>query len=189
MNNSVSFSSLARSVSEKHGIPLAKANGILDTVLREMSTTMGGNISAPSGHVFGARLKRRRNYRTPKMESVAFVDLDGLHAVNSIHGYGAGNVLIRKTLEALHSVCRMEDIRRPDYGRWFEGDEFVVVVQNITAKSLRDRIVGALESHGVSGTVATVRRGRGEEVFNAVARAAELVKESKKKTSQRSIAG
>jgi diguanylate cyclase (GGDEF)-like protein/PAS domain S-box-containing protein len=60
-----------------------------------------------------------------------FVDIDRFKELNEVHGREAGDVVLRAVAQVLARAVRGYDI----VGRW-GGEEFVLVVRNVTGKSL-----------------------------------------------------
>lgn len=101
---------------------------------------------------------------------VAFIDIDGLKAVNDADGHSAGDRCLTDTAAALVSAVRGGDpVAR------IGGDEFTALLPGCPAEEAEQRIArirGALEEHGVSASVgwASVRPTGG---FEAAQRAAD----------------
>lgn len=63
---------------------------------------------------------------------VAFVDVNGLKAANTVHGHAGGDQLIRRTADALTAACGAEDqVAR------IGGDEFAVLVDSADAARMK----------------------------------------------------
>ncbi len=62
---------------------------------------------------------------------IIMVDLNGLKLVNDTYGHNAGDELLKKAADILNITCRKEDL----IARW-GGDEFVILLPNITEKNL-----------------------------------------------------
>lgn len=90
-----------------------------------------------------AEVARALRYQRPL--SLAFLDVDGLKAVNDTHGHAAGDDLLRAVGRALLAVCRETD--RPAR---IGGDEFAVVIPETDregALPLLDRFRAAFVDH------------------------------------------
>lgn len=102
--------------------------------------------------------------------AVAFVDLDGLKAVNDTLGHAAGDVLLRRAAEALRSACTPQD-RVARHG----GDEFAILTNNVAVAELGPhfaRFERSLAEHGVAASLGHAFTGPGERtVADAFARA------------------
>ncbi|QWD59774.1 GGDEF domain-containing protein [Polynucleobacter sp. MWH-UH35A] len=77
--------------------------------------------------------------------AVCFIDLDGFKEINDQHGHLVGDQALR-----LVSVCLKNSIRSEDLLCRWGGDEFVVVLQDITQKDfvlgLANRLLNAITS-------------------------------------------
>lgn len=102
--------------------------------------------------------------------AVAVVDLDGLKAVNDVHGHTAGDALLRRTGAALRAACTAQD-RVARYG----GDEFAILTNNVAVDDLPRhfaRFERSLVEHGVAASLGHAFTGPGERtVADAFARA------------------
>ncbi|PWN02346.1 diguanylate cyclase [Nocardioides silvaticus] len=77
--------------------------------------------------------------------AVAFVDVDGLKAINDTHGHSAGDRLIAAVAHSIRGAVRADDV----VGR-LGGDEFAVFASHLDPDLLEERLVTAL------GTLASV---------------------------------
>ena len=77
-------------------------------------------------------LARARRLGQPLL--VAFIDVDGLKAVNDRYGHGGGDALLQAVADALSHMMRAYDIVMR-YG----GDEFVCVLVDETASNITGR--------------------------------------------------
>ena len=68
-----------------------------------------------------------------KSVGVLFADLNGLKAVNDGCGHNAGDMLLKNAANALRDVFAIHEIFRAG------GDEFVVIMTDITAEELKDK--------------------------------------------------
>lgn len=68
-----------------------------------------------------------------KSVGVLFADLNGLKAVNDGGGHNAGDMLLKNAANALRNVFAIHEIFRAG------GDEFVVIMPDITAEELKDK--------------------------------------------------
>jgi diguanylate cyclase (GGDEF)-like protein len=75
-----------------------------------------------------------RARRGPQRVVVAFVDVDGLKAVNDEHGHAAGDRLLRAVVAALEKIVRPYDVVIR-YG----GDEFICVLCDEVPSNIEDR--------------------------------------------------
>lgn len=84
--------------------------------------------------------------------TVAFIDLDGLRALNNGLGHDAGDHLIQRAAAAIQSVARggYDEAFR----RYNAGDEFVVLFRGTAdAAALGGRLVAALKAAGVMASI------------------------------------
>ena len=72
--------------------------------------------------------------------AVLFIDLDGLKAVNDLHGHEAGDTMLTATTERIKEAFRHGDL----VGR-FGGDEFVVFVSDLPSTGEVVRLTHAVE--------------------------------------------
>jgi diguanylate cyclase (GGDEF)-like protein len=63
---------------------------------------------------------------------IIFLDLNGFKRVNDCHGHVAGDVMLKAVVTAISAKVRKSDV----IGR-FGGDEFIVLLWNVTRSSLR----------------------------------------------------
>ena len=85
-----------------------------------------------------------RAHRTGAKLVLAFVDVDGLKAVNDVHGHVAGDALLRLVSDTIRANVRPYDVL-VRYG----GDELLCAMPNLTAADARERfekIVAGLRS-------------------------------------------
>lgn len=70
--------------------------------------------------------------------AVLFVDLDGFKRANDTHGHGVGDVLLATTARRLERC-----VRRTDLVARFGGDEFTILLTDLTAKHVPERVAKA----------------------------------------------
>lgn len=70
--------------------------------------------------------------------AVLFVDLDGFKLANDTHGHGVGDVLLATTARRLERC-----VRRTDLVARFGGDEFTILLTDLTAKHVPERVAKA----------------------------------------------
>ena len=75
-----------------------------------------------------------RAHRTGAKLALAFVDVDGLKAVNDVHGHVAGDALLRLASDTIRANLRSYDVL-VRYG----GDELLCAMPNLTAADARKR--------------------------------------------------
>jgi diguanylate cyclase (GGDEF)-like protein len=75
-----------------------------------------------------------RARRTGETLVAAYIDVDGLKAVNDEHGHGAGDALLRGVVEGLRREMRSYDLLVR-----LGGDEFLCVMPGVTADQARQR--------------------------------------------------
>jgi diguanylate cyclase (GGDEF)-like protein len=87
-------------------------------------------------HAFDSMLRKqqRSTQGKPFNGTVAVIDVDDLKPINDTYGHAAGDAAIRAVAGAVRRVIRADDL----VFRW-GGDEFVVVLLNVTAEEARAR--------------------------------------------------
>lgn len=78
---------------------------------------------------------------------VIFADIDGMHDLNTKHGYAVVDKRIRNALEV-----RSTDLAAT--GRWFSGDEIVWVISRGDPNGMVDRLKATFAKQGLSATFA-----------------------------------
>ncbi|GAA3656670.1 hypothetical protein GCM10022237_15930 [Nocardioides ginsengisoli] len=100
------------------------------------------------------------------VSSVAFVDLDGLKAVNDTEGHSAGDALIRRMATTLTTSVRDSDVVAR-----LGGDEFAVFCPGLGADELHARLSGAAGRRASIGTAVVPDMGQiAEALLEADAR-------------------
>lgn len=109
-----------------------------------------------------------RAYRTDQLLTVAFLDVDGLKAVNDSQGHPAGDQLLRRVVAALRDHLRPYDLV-VRYG----GDEFVCVMSGIAQDEAEERFAQVNADLGETGsvTVGVVTAEEGEDSAALIRRA------------------
>ncbi len=81
--------------------------------------------------------------------ALLYIDMNGLKAINDTHGHAAGDAAILALAEAIRS-----NVRQNDSAARMGGDEFAVLVQNVSARAvLHDMALGiasTLASHRIA---------------------------------------
>jgi len=121
-----------------------------------------------------------RAHRTGAKLALAFVDVDGLKAVNDIHGHAAGDALLRLVSDTIRANVRAYDVL-VRYG----GDELLCAMPNLTAAAAGERfekIVAALGSvnTGHSVTFGLAEAESADSLEELIARADEALLESRR---------
>jgi diguanylate cyclase (GGDEF)-like protein len=126
----------------------------LDAAHRATHDPLTGLANRP---LFLDHLDRALGTRYGRKTGVLFVDLDGFKAVNDRHGHAAGDLLLKAVASRL-----LESVRRSDAVARIGGDEFVVLLTDVTSRRdlvhVRETILNALAEPVTldSGVVARV---------------------------------
>lgn len=91
--------------------------------------------TALNRHAFHGYLKRHDGENQLVSGCVGFFDVDGLKAVNDVHGHAVGDVVIRTVVRAIREVIRGEDL----VFRW-GGDEFFVIMIGLDSETANSRM-------------------------------------------------
>lgn len=79
-----------------------------------------------------AQMAFARQHRSPEqLCALLFIDLDGFKNINDEHGHKAGDAVLRSIAERAKTAVRMNDT----IARW-GGDEFIVLLENVTQEML-----------------------------------------------------
>jgi diguanylate cyclase (GGDEF)-like protein len=102
-------------------------------------------------------LKREiaRASRTKRTFVLAFVDVDGLKAINDSHGHPAGDRLLRQIGDSLRAHLRSYDLM-VRYG----GDEFVCALADVTMEQAANRLL--LVNADLAGNRGSITAGLAE---------------------------
>jgi diguanylate cyclase (GGDEF)-like protein/PAS domain S-box-containing protein len=131
-----------------------------------------------------AILKEVNRYNWPM--GLLFVDIDRFKRINDAYGHEAGDEILKAVAQTLAQSVRSFDI----VGRW-GGEEFVVVVRNITEKNLallaekiralvgKSFVTMAASQVGVTVSIGATTLVPDDTVDNAIARADRLMYKSK----------
>jgi diguanylate cyclase (GGDEF)-like protein len=122
----------------------------------------GAGISAIDREV--ARARRHKSAL-----SLAFVDIDGLKAMNDRHGHAAGDKLIRRLAQTLRDGLRDQDLLVR-----FGGDEFVCVLPDTPAEGGLAKLSEIRKAAGKAGlrfSLGLAELERSDDVVSLLARA------------------
>jgi diguanylate cyclase (GGDEF)-like protein len=131
----------------------------------------------------------RRFSRTGRPFSVLLLDMDGLKAINDLHGHLIGSRALRRLGDILRVYCR--DI---DTAARYGGDEFVLVIPETgrkeaqqVANRIRERVSEDAESPRISVSIGSAVYPRDGETRDALLEAADrALYEMKRKSNQES---
>ena len=116
-----------------------------------------------------------RSQRLGQPLTVAFLDVDGLKAVNDELGHPAGDRLLQEVVAALH-----ERLRGYDVVTRYGGDEFVVVLPG-TAEAVAERLLTGINSQirqrtgGRGVSIGIAELAEGESATEVLARADQVL--------------
>ena len=155
----------------------------LDRASASIDAVTGAYLRGP-GFAELARELTRAHRRHPLV--LAFVDVDGLKAINDQFGHAAGDQVLRDAAEALRANLRAHDLI-VRYG----GDEFVCAVSGMTlreAKRCFNRVNIALARARIPATVTVglVQHSPGEGLEELVRRADESLYRERKRLAEES---
>jgi diguanylate cyclase (GGDEF)-like protein len=105
------------------------------------------------GGLEGLRRELERTRRVHESLTVAFIDVDGLDAINAARGYADGDALLQGLVASVRRVlCHAYFVAR------FGGDEFVCVVYGRTPTGLSERFaaIASEVAEGHAGARVTV---------------------------------
>jgi diguanylate cyclase (GGDEF)-like protein len=115
-----------------------------------------------SGGLEGLRRELERTRRAHEPLTVAFIDVDGLEAVNDTRGYGDGDALLQGVVASVKSVLRHYYLIAR-----FGGDEFVCVLYGQTPMNLSERFAKiaaeVAERHGGARITVGFAHARNED--------------------------
>ena len=132
------------------------------------------HLTATLRRQVGLDAMQREWDRTERAEQAfvaAFIDVDGLKAINDAHGHKAGDELLQAVTRCIKARLRSYDLIAR-YG----GDEFVVSISGQTLAGVRNRfgLIAdqlALTTHGASVTVGLAERQPGDSLAGLIERA------------------
>ncbi|TNF91794.1 MAG: diguanylate cyclase [Gammaproteobacteria bacterium] len=86
----------------------------------------------PNRYLLQADLKRKlqETARNKKMLATLFFDIDHFKEINDIHGHEAGDIMLREAAQRVSDITRNYDLLAR-----FGGDEFVMIMSNVTNRS------------------------------------------------------
>lgn len=111
--------------------------------------------------------------------AIVFLDIDHMGELNSRLGYQE----VDQRLSRAFSQVRSNEL----LGRWYSGDELVMLVPRIEAIAAATRIQNALKLEGISATFG-IANAEGQFLSDIVKQASALVQESKRKGDRGIIA-
>ena len=95
----------------------------------------------PSLRLCKDRLERSlaESRRNKQMSAVMFIDLDGFKLINDTHGHECGDIVLKTTADRIRA-----EIRETDTVARIGGDEFLVILSNMSDISITQRVAGKL---------------------------------------------
>ncbi len=109
---------------------------------------------------------------------VIFLDLDGMHDLNTKYGYAEVDARIAGSLAAMRSsdvIC----------ARWYSGDEIVLIVPAGTAMGAAHRLLGEMVSRELSATFGI--SGLTQDLAESVAAASSKVQDAKSRNERGTV--
>ena len=100
----------------------------------QVMSTVDSLTGMKNRNVMNNRIDQIVSGRKPAPDAVIFADLNGLKRMNDDQGHNSGDKLLRSAAEILQSVFPEEDVYRAG------GDEFMVLVSNISEDELNTRV-------------------------------------------------
>lgn len=110
---------------------------------------------------------------------VIFADIDGMHELNTMHGYSEVDKRIRKALNA-----RAGDVAA--IGRWYSGDEILWVISRGDPEGMVKRLTAAFAKQGLSATFA-IEPVTSKKLALNVNKAAARVQQAKKNNQRGAV--
>ena len=118
-----------------------------------------------------------RSDRSGEPLSVAFIDLDGLKALNDGHGHAEGDLAISDVAQSLR-----RGLRRSDFAARLGGDEFAVLMPRTDIATAQD-VLGRIRTACVTSfSVGAAQRHHGESAGPVTERADAAMYEMKRRT-------
>jgi diguanylate cyclase (GGDEF)-like protein len=111
-------------------------------------------------------------------QSLIFLDLDNIHKCNEQWGYEVVDTKIKASLK-----CRKNEL----LGRWYSGDELIIIVSTEEAVATYSRIQKQLEDNGLSATFAVLPIHRNIKNISEVVKKASALVQSAKLNGNRKI--
>ena len=124
-----------------------------------------------------------RAKRTGQTFVVAFMDVDGLKAVNDSLGHDAGDQLLRRVVDYSRAQLRSYDLIVR-----FGGDEFICCLSNLRLAEATERfarINASLSAHDSSITVGLAELEETDSLVELIARADEALYDDKSRNSRK----
>jgi diguanylate cyclase (GGDEF)-like protein/PAS domain S-box-containing protein len=95
----------------------------------------------PSLRLCKDRLERSlaESRRNKQLSAVMFVDLDGFKLINDTHGHECGDIVLKTTADRIRA-----EIRETDTVARIGGDEFLIILSNMSNMHVTQRVAGKL---------------------------------------------
>lgn len=112
-----------------------------------------------------------RRKRDKKGLALIFLDIDDMHVLNQEYGH----FKVDEKLSRAFSLLRAEEV----LGRWYSGDELIVITPSPEATAAAERVKEGLMKEGVSATFSIVSINEEKYLSDVVKRGSALVQQSK----------
>lgn len=107
--------------------------------------------------------------------SIIFLDIDYMHELNESYGYAEVDARLRRAF----SIVRKDEL----LGRWYSGDELILLTPSSEAYNAALRLKDALHIEGIQATFG-ITKAEGEFLSDVVKSASALVQQAKSQNNR-----